>query len=160
MELAPTSINKKETQSFDWVYGTPSGTRTRDLRFIGESGGDRTRDAQIKSLVLFRLSYTPKTATLTTWVKGEHGAQGGIRTHTLQILSLSPLPIGVLGQMVRGKGLEPSRHFRQRILSPLRLPFRHPRTLWGFPQQHNYYIIDLEKSQVKDLLIHQEKVKS
>ena len=33
-----------------------------------------------------------------------------------------------LGQneVVPGEGLEPSRPFGQRILSPLRLPFRHP----------------------------------
>jgi hypothetical protein len=27
---------------------------------------------------------------------------------------------------VPGEGLEPSRYFYRRILSPLRLPFRHP----------------------------------
>ena len=57
-----------------------------------------------------------------------YGAQGGIRTHTLQILSLLPLPIGVLGQMVRMTGLEPVWTSRG-ILSPLCLPIPpHPHT--------------------------------
>ena len=82
----------------------------------------------LKSHVLFRLSYTPKTATLTNWVKGAYGADGGSRTHKRRILSADDMPIlyidilkaqrpiltfnfisrYLIGLLVRGKGLEPS----------------------------------------------------
>jgi hypothetical protein len=35
-----------------------------------------------------------------------------------------------LKYLVPGAGLEPARAFAQRILSPLRLPFRHPSTVF------------------------------
>ena len=41
-------------------------------------------------------------------------------------LLLVPIAIGMLVTNLPGAGIEPARPFGQRILSPLRLPFRHP----------------------------------
>src|SRR6267143_6965182 len=77
---------------------------------IGGAEGIRTPDPKTASLVLSQLSYSP-TRTLTLQAAAE-SCQG----------------------MVPGAGLEPARPCGHRILSPDRLPFRHPGSALGYLQ--------------------------
>lgn len=80
---------------------------------IGGRCGTRTHNLSVRSRALYPLSQA---------TAGEHG---GTRTRNPSIRSQRLYPLSYVF-VVREAGIEPAR---MRILSPLRLPFRHSRGL-------------------------------
>lgn len=83
-------------------------------------------------------------------------AQGGSRTRKTTVLSRVPMPIRLLGRMVRTEGLEPSRT-RHMILSHGCLPFHHVRlfivrTRWPFSPDYQHFLRSLT-SQLRSITV-------
>ena len=57
---------------------------------------------------------------------GDSGEQPPFLADSLLTMQRSPFALEPLALLVPGPGFEPGWPFGQRILSPLRLPFRHP----------------------------------
>lgn len=81
-------------------------------------------------------------------------AQGGSRTRKTTVLSRVPMPIRLLGHMVRTEGLEPSRTGHM-ILSHGCLPFHHVRLFivaikWPFNSDYQHFLRSLT-SQLRSL---------